>query len=256
MYVFDLKTLVWEKVVAPADDYTPVQRYFHSADYCEHHHSPTRLSLLILTIPTGVQYLIIFGGMGLKPGADDNTEDLCVLNDVCFYDILARRWMPPSWSNDGNPLTPLPQSRYAHLSCVSGDRLFIIGGQNLDSVWIEDVYIYELGSRTWILKREYPHHHGIYRSVAVSADLRVHLPREENRDTPPGHVALRFRAGKSHVPTSLTSRATPIHLPYSTQSTDDDLPNEIFLYSNYNVCKNFGLFVRMAHLFWTFLPVY
>jgi len=49
MYVFDLKTLVWEKVVAPADDCTPAQRYFHSADYCEHHHSPTRLSLLILT---------------------------------------------------------------------------------------------------------------------------------------------------------------------------------------------------------------
>jgi hypothetical protein len=49
MYVFDLKTLVWEKVVAPADDCTPAQRYFHSADSCEHSLSPTRLSLL--TIP-------------------------------------------------------------------------------------------------------------------------------------------------------------------------------------------------------------
>lgn len=36
MYVFDLKTLVWEKVVAPADDCTPAQRYFHSADSCEY----------------------------------------------------------------------------------------------------------------------------------------------------------------------------------------------------------------------------
>ncbi len=35
MYVFDLKTLVWEKVVAPSDDCTPAQRYFHSADSCE-----------------------------------------------------------------------------------------------------------------------------------------------------------------------------------------------------------------------------
>ncbi len=35
MYVFDLKTLIWEKIVAPADDSTPAQRYFHSADSCE-----------------------------------------------------------------------------------------------------------------------------------------------------------------------------------------------------------------------------
>ena len=35
MYVFDLKTLVWERVVAPSDDCTPAQRYFHSADSCE-----------------------------------------------------------------------------------------------------------------------------------------------------------------------------------------------------------------------------
>ena len=35
MYVFDLKTLVWEKIVAPTDDSTPAQRYFHSADSCE-----------------------------------------------------------------------------------------------------------------------------------------------------------------------------------------------------------------------------
>ena len=36
MYVFDLKTLVWERVVAPSDDCTPAQRYFHSADSCEY----------------------------------------------------------------------------------------------------------------------------------------------------------------------------------------------------------------------------
>jgi hypothetical protein len=44
VYVFDLRTLVWEKVVAPADDCTPAQRYFHSAGFCEHSLSPTGLS--------------------------------------------------------------------------------------------------------------------------------------------------------------------------------------------------------------------
>lgn len=186
--------------------------------------------------------------MGLKPEADDNTEDLCVLNDVCFYDIPARRWMPPSWSINENPLVPPPKPRYAHLSSVSGDRLFIIGGQDLDSVWLDDVYIYDLSSRTWILKRGYPRHCGTYRSVAVSADLRVHLPQEEDRNTSPGHGTPLFSAGKSPAPTSLTSRDALIHLPYSSQPTDE-FPNEIFLYSNYNVSKFFGLLVRMADLF-------
>ncbi|KAI9465536.1 hypothetical protein BJY52DRAFT_1244565 [Lactarius psammicola] len=214
MYVFDLKTLIWEKIVAPTDDSTPAQRYFHSADSWN-------------------QYLIIFGGMGLKPEADEGTEDLCVLNDVCFYDIPARRWMPPSWSLKENPLIPLPKPRYAHLSSVSGDRLFIIGGQDLDSVWLDDVYIYDLPARTWVLRRDYPRHCGTYRSVAVSADLRVHLPQEMSRNhSPPGQPL--FRTGQQILaPTSLTSRDTLIHLPYSAQSTDD-FPNEIYLYSNYN----------------------
>ncbi|KAH9065458.1 hypothetical protein EDB87DRAFT_1750446 [Lactarius vividus] len=214
MYVFDLKTLIWEKIVAPTDDSTPAQRYFHSADSWN-------------------QYLIIFGGMGLKPEADEGTEDLCVLNDVCFYDIPARRWMPPSWSLKENPVIPLPKPRYAHLSSVSGDRLFVIGGQDLDSVWLDDVYIYDLPTRTWVLRRDYPRHCGTYRSVAVSADLRVHLPQQVSRNhSPPGKPL--FRTGQQIlVPTSLTSRDTLIHLPYSAQSTDDS-PNEIYLYSNYN----------------------
>lgn len=216
MYVFDLKTLIWEKVAAPSDDCTPAQRYFHSADSWN-------------------QYLIIFGGMGLKPEADDSTEDLCVLNDVCFYDIPARRWMSPSWSLNENPIILPPKPRYAHLSSISRDKLFIIGGQDLDSVWLDDVYIYDLATRTWILKRDYPRHCGTYRSVAVSADLRVHLPQEEVRNHSPRPEGPLFRAGKSQssAPPSLTSRDSLIHLPYSTQPTDD-FPNEIFLYSNYN----------------------
>jgi hypothetical protein len=66
--------------------------------------------------------------------------------------------------------------------------------------------------------------------------LRVHLPQEEARTPSPGHRAPLFRAGKSPAPMSLTSRNTLIHLPYSMQATDD-FPNEIFLYSNYNVSK-------------------
>ncbi len=175
--------------------------------------------------------------MGLKPEAEEGTEELCVLNDVCFYDIPARRWMPPSWSLQEHPFVPLPKPRYAHLSSVSGDKLFIIGGQDLDSVWLDDVYIYDLPAKTWVLRRDYPRHCGTYRSVAVSADLRVHLPHEGPRNHSPGPGKPLFRTGQqTSAPASLTSRDTLIHLPYSAQATDD-FPNDIYLYSNYNVSQ-------------------
>jgi leucine-zipper-like transcriptional regulator 1 len=189
--------------------------------------------------------------MGLKPEVDDSTEDLCVLNDVCFYDIPAKRWMSPSWSFKDNPLVPPPKPRYAHLSSVSGDRLFIIGGQDLDSAWLDDVYIYDLSSRSWALRRDYPRHCGTYRSVAVSADLRVHLPQEEARNPSPSAAPGRplFHAGQasSSAPTASTSRDNLIHLPYSAQPTYD-FPNEIFLYSNYNVSNFFLCFTRKLAL--------
>ncbi|KAI0269791.1 galactose oxidase [Gloeopeniophorella convolvens] len=216
MYIFDLKALNWEKIVAPPDDHTPAQRYFHSADSWK-------------------GYLIIFGGMGLKPDADESSEDLCVLNDICFYDIAANSWMPSSWSLRENPQIPPPKPRYAHLSSISGDRLFIIGGQDLDSVWLDDVYVFDLGSMTWVLQRDYPRHCGTYRSVAVSADLRVRLPQEEANASSAGAGRPLFHAGSSpsSTPTAPTSPDSFIHLPYSTQPTDD-FPNDIFLYSNYN----------------------
>lgn len=192
--------------------------------------------------------------MGLKPEADDSTEDLCVLNDVCFYDIPAKRWMPPSWSFSDDPLVPPPKPRYAHLSSVSGDRLFVIGGQDLDSVWLDDVYIYDLSARSWITRRDYPRHCGTYRSVAVSAGLRVHQPQEEARHPSPSSASGRplFHTGhaSSSTPTTLTSRDNLIHLPYSAHPTDD-FPNEIFLYSNYNVSK-FLLFYPTSYSQWRF----
>jgi hypothetical protein len=65
--------------------------------------------------------------------------------------------------------------------------------------------------------------------------LRIHLPQEEARHSP-GPEGPLFRVGKSLSSAPTSSRDSLIHLPYSTQPTDD-FPNEIFLYSNYNVSK-------------------
>ncbi len=78
-------------------------------------------------------------------------EQPCVLADVHVFDCTARQWLPlaanvslrPSPSSDDSGLVAiaeeasiapiLPTARYAHLSSISRDRLYIMGGQNLNN---------------------------------------------------------------------------------------------------------------------------
>lgn len=176
-------------------------------------------------------------------GSARNLEDLCVLNDVRYYDLSTMHWIPASTTNgaslDSNADILVPKPRYAHLSSVTADRLFIIGGQDLSNIWLDDVYVYDLLGKAWIQHRSFPNHCGTYRSVAVSSNLRVRLPQEEIRPTdinstigPPG---ARFRPDNSTPSApSFTPPDSFIHMPYSSPPTDD-YPNDIYLYSNYNV---------------------
>ncbi|EJC99052.1 galactose oxidase [Fomitiporia mediterranea MF3/22] len=240
LYVFDLETFVWTKVPPFAGDDVPGARYFHSADSWQN-------------------YLIIFGGMGHKPDAA-SSDDLVVLNDVRFLDITTFRWLPAeprSPATDGtaaDPIDPVtttndnrndfvPRARYAHLSAVSGARLYIVGGQDLQNAWLDDVCVYDLKAHRWAARRPYPRHAGTYRSVAVAAQLRVRDPAREGGEDrtaqnsasslgPPGgrfNVDKRPPSGKGDY----TSSDKLVHLPYSTEPTDE-FPNDIFLYSNYN----------------------
>lgn len=184
---------------------------------------------------------------------NSNPDDLCVLNDVRFYDLSTMHWLPASATNgaslDSNAEMLVPKPRYAHLSSVTADRLFIIGGQDLSNVWLDDVYVYDLLGKAWVQRRSFPHHCGTYRSVAVSSNLRVRLPQEEVRpadmNTTLGPPGARFRPDNS-APSAqnFTSPDSFIHMPYSAPPTDD-YPNDIYLYSNYNVSH---------HLLWLCLP--
>ena len=136
--------------------------------------------------------------------------------------------------------SPLPKARYAHLSSVTGNCLFIIGGQDLQNVWLDDIYVYDLNLRTWVQKRDYPRHCGTYRSVAVSAEMRVRLPSEEmNKADMPTPVRSTFRNDLTPgTPTTPTPRDAFVHLPYSAPPTEE-YPTDIYLYSNYNVRRTF-----------------
>ncbi|KAG2129113.1 hypothetical protein DEU56DRAFT_817672 [Suillus clintonianus] len=222
LYVFDMETFVWERITPSPEDDIPEARYFHCTE-------------------TWNNQLIIFGGMGSTPNSN-NPEDLCVLNDVRFFDLSIMHWLPATATNstsaESGAETVIPKPRYAHLSSVSADRLFIIGGQDLSNVWLDDIYVYDLLGRAWVQRRSFPHHCGTYRSVAVSANQRVRLPQEEVHPTdtttmlgPPG---ARFRPDKSPPSAqAFTSSDSFVHMPYSAPPTDD-FPNDIYLYSNYN----------------------
>ncbi|KAF9221639.1 galactose oxidase [Gyrodon lividus] len=222
LYVFDLETFVWEKLTPFSEDDVPEPRYFHSAE-------------------TWNNQLIIFGGMSNTPNPS-NPEDLCVLNDIRFLDLSTMHWLPASSTNgtslDTSAEALVPKPRYAHLTSVTADRLFIIGGQDLSNIWLDDVYVYDLLGKAWVQRRNFPHHCGTYRSVAVSANLRVRLPQEELRATDDtailGSPGSRFRSDKlSPSSQEFTPTESLIHLPYSAAPTDD-FPNDIYLYSNYN----------------------
>lgn len=121
---------------------------------------------------------MVFGGMGHKP--DSSVADDRVLNDVRCFDLTTRWWLPAAGKStpNGNSRLDVPNAfvQYAHLSSVSANRLFVIGGQDLNNLWLDDVCVFDLVSHVWIHRREYPRHSGTHRSVAVSADIRVRFP--------------------------------------------------------------------------------
>lgn len=248
--------------------------------------------------PTGNNHLVVFGGMGHRPDAA-SADDLCVLNDVRFFDLARRRWLPPdggqqqgdpimgSGAEDGplehrqphlsavSPSTPAellnslahpsthqaqpqtqpahthahaftPRARYAHLSSVTAHRLVVIGGQDLNNVWLDDVCVFDLRARRWAARRPYPRHAGTYRSVAVAAELRVRFPGDESRERAGTAAGRGFRVDAGREKGEHTPSESLVHLPYSTEPTDE-FPNDIYLYSNYNVSCSLLFSLPLAH---------
>ncbi|KAG2010045.1 regulatory protein ral2 [Coprinopsis cinerea AmutBmut pab1-1] len=226
LYVFDLETFVWEMIPYTPGDDIPQPRYFHSADAWNDH-------------------LVIFGGMSNKSDPS-SPEELTVLNDVRFFDLKTRRWLPNAPIPASTPEGLIPRARYAHLSSVTADRLFIIGGQDFFNTWLDDVCVYDLIAKVWVQRRDYPRHCGTYRSVAVSSNITIRSPQDEvqagySSSTlgPPGsrfqpsNKSLQIPPRSSASTPDITPSTNLIHLPYSATPTEDH-PSDIYLYSNYN----------------------
>jgi hypothetical protein len=200
--------------------------------------------VLDLLVTTGNNHLVIFGGMSSQPDSN-NPDEHCVLNDVRFYDLSTKHWLPASPASSlPGPFSP--RSRYAHLSSVTADRLFIIGGQDFFNTWLDDICVFDLVSQSWVQRRDYPRHCGTYRSLAVSSTTVVRSPQDEsNSSLTLGAAGSRFNTSKppSTPSDDITSSESLIHLPYSVTPTEDH-PCDIYLYSNYNVRSNSSALCR------------
>lgn len=194
--------------------------------------------VLDLRVTTGNNHLVIFGGMSSQPDSN-NPDEHCVLNDVRFYDLSTKHWLPPSPASLlAGPFSP--RSRYAHLSSVTANRLYIIGGQDFFNTWLDDVCIFDLVSQSWVQRRDYPRHCGTYRSLAVSSTTVVRSPQDESHSSLTlGPAGSQFKPSKSSSipPDDITPPESLIHLPYSVPPTEDH-PCDTYLYSNYNVRSN------------------
>ncbi|KAI1319220.1 hypothetical protein EDD11_004614 [Mortierella claussenii] len=124
----------------------PMERYFHTANVYKN-------------------TIVYFGGMGPSGTAPEGQpQDLIVFDDVKILDLELLQWR-----HVRIPTSPhAPKPRYAHLSSISGNKLVIIGGQDISNQYIEELSVLDLDSLQWTASMPFEKHCGSYRSIAVS----------------------------------------------------------------------------------------
>ncbi|KAJ7723675.1 galactose oxidase [Mycena metata] len=127
LYELDLELWKWKELIsAAADDPVSRARCFHTLDIWKDN-------------------LVVCGGLGARGSAK---------NDVQLFNLSTRRWLPaprktriPTASSA--PITHAPRRRHSHLSCVSVNRLFIIGGKDASGAGLDDICVYDLERKEW-----------------------------------------------------------------------------------------------------------
>ncbi|KAJ2754689.1 hypothetical protein GGI19_002216 [Coemansia pectinata] len=169
IYICDFENFSWRRLELD-DNEQPSARFFHSATAYKH-------------------FLVVFGGMGLDGddaasiGATSGLDDRQVqsfqirtnktlLGDVAVFDTQSERWVSISALHSdesvGDVVAPPPSPRYAHLATLFGSRLLIVGGQDLDEQYVEELNVFDLASGRWVLRSAFPRAVGLYRSFVAS----------------------------------------------------------------------------------------
>ena len=202
----------------------------------------------------GNDQLVIFGGFGSYQGPH-SAEEPCLLDDVQIFDPQSRRWLPSHVLNGGfADLVDPPRPRHSHLSAISAGRLFIIGGEESNNIWLDDIHVYDLDEKAWTQQWHYPRPCGTYLNVAACAEQCVRVPTENSRSsgslllspmrssrssspsspTPsPLSLTATYLDNRSSMPDSLMHNALS-HLSYSARPSEE-FPCDVYLFSNHNV---------------------
>ncbi|KAI8350334.1 hypothetical protein EDC96DRAFT_485874 [Choanephora cucurbitarum] len=197
LYILDLTTLSWTQHIPPPDsDRPPKARYFHSASV----HN---------------DQLIIFGGMGHSSRMSSDGNGLLVLDDVAIFDIQTMCWTQPTIP----PSLYSPQARYAHLSAITEDRLVVMGGQDLENNYLDQINVLNLQTMEWEQATLFEKHVGAYRSIAVTAPTSARFPIQQEEVATP--------AAEEMSESPFDQQAMNVQ-----SSTEDG--NPIYLYTNYN----------------------
>ncbi|KAK5816101.1 hypothetical protein F5H01DRAFT_278268, partial [Linnemannia elongata] len=145
LYILHLEEFRWENVSEINEKSAPpAERYFHSANAYKN-------------------MIVFFGGMGPAPGsAEGQQQDLVVFDDVKVLDLELLQWRQVRIPS--SPHAPKP--RYAHLSSISGNKLVVIGGQDIGNQYIEEINVLDLDGWQWVSSMPFDKHCGSYRSIA------------------------------------------------------------------------------------------
>ncbi|KAI9247746.1 hypothetical protein BY458DRAFT_60602 [Sporodiniella umbellata] len=150
LYILSLQTMTW-KLVSP-HSVPPIPRYFHSANVYSNTH------------------IVIYGGMTAKRHSDQKSmlfEELDTLDDILFLDIKGLIWEYPKFCDQ-----VLPTKRYAHISTLTGEKLVIMGGQDIQNNYLSEIHIFNCKSRTWVFSNfSQKLQYGVYRSAAAGVSL-------------------------------------------------------------------------------------
>ncbi|KAJ7347975.1 galactose oxidase [Mycena albidolilacea] len=195
LYVLDLELWKWEEILPAREDPVPRARYFHTVDIWNNH-------------------LVVFGGLCER----SKSGQLRVLNDVRLFNISTRRWLQSPRVPEVSPKSSVPQPRHAHLSCVSSNLLFIIGGKDFFGEGFTDICVYDLGRGEWIHKQQYCPGIDMNHAFAATSQWHVQTPSLDGGDA-----------------------LCPIPLPYSDPVTTRS-PCSVYLYNADHLQRQLQMF--------------
>ncbi|KAG5440501.1 hypothetical protein PCK2_000435, partial [Pneumocystis canis] len=236
LYILDLESHNWTKVQDFSLD-APEPRYFHSAN-------------------TYLNLIYVFGGIGLSKSPDNQH---CVLDDIAIFDLQLNKWRKVLLS----PSLYIPKPRYAHLSVVNMHYLMIIGGQDLENNYIEEINYFDMNTSTWTYTCLFHKHCGLYRSIALcqpetfpecALDLEKSIFVPENPSSsqlspfPSRRKSMSVSESNSRLSSYGETSTSPYNSHYRksvdiTQKSDLEFislynqhttDNPVYIYSNYN----------------------